>query len=84
MDEIEIRLTRGNLAKTRELIRSLRDDEQVKSQEPGSASGCALKTRASGRSIFHSYDVFEDVLSTGCFRCIVPGRDHFFQSTNCK
>ena len=36
----------------RELIRSLRDDEQVTSQEPGSASGCALMTRASGRSIF--------------------------------
>ena len=27
MDEIEIRLTCGNLAKTRELIKSLRDDE---------------------------------------------------------
>ena len=35
MDDIEIRFTCGNLAKTRELIRSLRDDEQVKSQEPG-------------------------------------------------
>ena len=38
MDEIEIRFTCGNLAKTQELIRSLRDDERVKSQEPGGAS----------------------------------------------
>ena len=35
----------------RELIRSLRDDEQGKSREPGSTSGCAIKMRASGRSI---------------------------------
>ena len=35
MDETEIRLTSGSLAKTSELIRSLRDDEQVKSREPG-------------------------------------------------
>ena len=53
MDDIEIRLTCGNLARTRELIRLLRDDEQVKSQVPGSASGCALMTRASGPTIFH-------------------------------
>ena len=46
MDEVEIRLTCGNLAKTRELIRSFRDDEQLQSQEPRSASGCALMTRA--------------------------------------
>ena len=32
VDETEIRLTCGSLAKTSELIRSLRDDEQVKSQ----------------------------------------------------
>ena len=38
------------LAKTSELIRSLRDDEQVKSQEPGCASGCAFTMRANGRS----------------------------------
>ena len=43
-------LTCGSLAKISELIRSLRDDEQVKSQEPRSASGCALMTRTSGRS----------------------------------
>ena len=53
MDDTEIRLTCGNLARTRELIRSLRDDEQVKSQEPGSANGCVRMTRASGRSIIH-------------------------------
>ena len=35
VDGIEIRLTCGSLAKTSELIRSLRDDEQVKSLEPG-------------------------------------------------
>ena len=35
VDETEIRLNCGSLAKTSELIRSLRDDEQVKSQEPG-------------------------------------------------
>ena len=34
MDGTEIRLTCGSLAKTSKLIRSLRDDEQVKSQEP--------------------------------------------------
>ena len=34
VDETEIRLTCGSLAMTSELIRSLRDDEQVKSQEP--------------------------------------------------
>ena len=33
MDETEIHLTCGSLAKTSELIRSLRDDEQVKSQD---------------------------------------------------
>ena len=71
MDDTEIRLACGNLARTRELIRSLRDDEQVKSQ-PGSASGCVLMTRASGRSIIHGCDVFEDVLSNGCSRCNVP------------
>ena len=53
MDDTEISLTCGNLARTRELVRSLRDDEQVKSQQPGSASGCVLMTRASGRSIIH-------------------------------
>ena len=51
MDDTEICLTCGNLARTRELIRSLRDDEQVKSQDPASASGCVLMTRTSGRSI---------------------------------
>ena len=35
MDETEIGLTCGSLAKTSELIRSLRDDEQIKSREPG-------------------------------------------------
>ena len=35
VEETEIRLTCVDLAKTSELIRSLRDDEQVKSQEPG-------------------------------------------------
>ena len=35
MDETEMRLTCGSLAKTSELIRSLRDDEQVTSREPG-------------------------------------------------
>ena len=35
VDETEIHLTCESLAKTSELIRSLRDDEQVKSQEPG-------------------------------------------------
>ena len=50
VDGTKICLTCGSLAKTSELIRSLRDDEQVKSQEPRSASGCALMTRASGRS----------------------------------
>ena len=35
VDETEIRLTCSSLAKTSELIRSLRDDEKVKSQEPG-------------------------------------------------
>ena len=50
VDGTEIRRTCGSAAKTSELNRSLRDDEQVKSQEPGSASGCALVTRASGRS----------------------------------
>ena len=33
MDGTEIRLTSGSLAKTSELIRSLRDDEQVKSRD---------------------------------------------------
>ena len=32
MDDVEICLTCGNLARTRELIRSLRDDEQVQSR----------------------------------------------------
>ena len=50
VDGTEIRLTCGSLAKTSELIRSLRDDEQVMSQEPGSASGCAFTMRANGRS----------------------------------
>ena len=50
MDDIEIRHAWVKLAMTSELIRSLRDDEQVKSQELGSASGCAIMTRASGRS----------------------------------
>ena len=49
-DGTEISLTHGSLAKTSKLIRSLRDDEPLKSQEPGSASGCAIMTRASGRS----------------------------------
>ena len=53
MDDTEICLACGNLARTRELVKSLRDDEQVKSQEPGSASGCVLMTRASGRSRIH-------------------------------
>ena len=35
MDETEIRLTRGSLANMSELIRSLRDDEHVKSREAG-------------------------------------------------
>ena len=35
VDGTEIRLTAGSLAKTSELISPLRDDEQVKSQEPG-------------------------------------------------
>ena len=51
MDDTEIRLTCGNLARTRELIRSLRDDEQVKSQEPASAGGCVPMTKASSRSV---------------------------------
>ena len=51
MADTEIRLTCDNLVRTRELIRSLRDDEQVKPQEPRSASGCVLMTRASGRSV---------------------------------
>ena len=50
VDGTEIRLTCGSLAKTSELIRSLRDDEQVKPQEQGSANRCALMSRASGRS----------------------------------
>ena len=33
MDDTQMCLTCGNLARTRELIRSLRDDEQVKSQD---------------------------------------------------
>ena len=53
MNDTEICLTCGNLARTGELIRSLRDDEQVKSQEPGNASDCVLMTRASGRSIIN-------------------------------
>ena len=53
----------------RELIKSLRDDEQVKSQEPGSANGCVLMTRTSGRSkYFTDVTFFED----GCSRCNVP------------
>ena len=32
MDDIEISLTCGNLARMRELVRSLRDDEQVQSR----------------------------------------------------
>ena len=35
VDGTKIRLTCGSLAKTSELIWSLHDDEQVKSQEPG-------------------------------------------------
>ena len=50
LDRNENSLTYGRLAKTSNLIRSLRDDEQLKSQEPRSASGCAIMTRASGRS----------------------------------
>ena len=50
MDDTEICFTCGNLSRTRELIRSLRDGEQVKSQEKNE-SGCVLMTRASGRSI---------------------------------
>ena len=38
------------LSKTSELIRSLRDDEPVKTQEPESASGCAFMMKANGRS----------------------------------
>ena len=37
-------------AKTSSLIRSLCDDVQKKGQEQGSASGCALMMRTSGRS----------------------------------
>ena len=58
MDGTEICCTCGSLAKTSELIRTLRGDEQVKSQEPGSANGCLLMTRASGRSEHRLYDVF--------------------------
>ena len=63
------RLTCGSLAKTSELIRSLRDDEQVKSQEPRSANGCALMTRVSGRS-FLKADVPAVVRLMGPF--VVP------------
>ena len=34
-DETEIRLTYGGLAKSSKLIRSLRDDEPLNTQEPG-------------------------------------------------
>ena len=40
----------SHMAIWRELIVSLRDDEQVKSQEPRSANSCGLMTRANGRS----------------------------------
>ena len=44
VDGTKICLTCGSQAKTSELIRSLRDDEQVKSQEPESANGCVLES----------------------------------------
>ena len=60
VDGTETRLACGSLAKTSELIRSDRDEEQVKSQEPpGSTSGCAFVMRANGRSLPHRYFAFE-------------------------
>ena len=50
VDGTAIRLTCGSLAKTFELIRSLRDDEQVKSQEPGMRKWLRVTMRANGRS----------------------------------
>ena len=47
----EIRLTSGSLAKTSELIRSLRDDEAGEVTGTRDAqSGCAFTMRANGRS----------------------------------
>ena len=51
VDGTKICLTCGSLVKTSELIRSLRDDEQVRSQSTRSTNCCALMTRASGGSI---------------------------------
>ena len=51
-DGTENCLTYGSLAKTSKLISLLRD-EQLKSQEPGSASDCTITMRANGRSKPH-------------------------------